>query len=225
MTSLARKIHDDLAPRPRAREVTTTTATVIALGEGGRVVARGPHGDVDASRAVSCLVAPAVGDLVTLADAGPEGAFVTAILRRTAEAPIAIAIDGDLDVRLASGRFRVAAQDGVDLVSADEVRVTGRRLDVKAEEGDVFVDRLAFLGRAVRAEIDRVKLVAQSLDGVFDRVTERVKRAYRRVEELDQLKAERIDYTADKTMALHAEHALVTADELVKVDAEQIHLG
>ena len=68
-------------------------------------------------------------------------------------------------------------------------------------------------------------LVTETLDSVLDRFSQRVKRSYRTVEETDQLKAERIDYTASSTMSLHGENALVTAEQLVKVDGEQIHLG
>ncbi len=45
------------------------------------------------------------------------------------------------------------------------------------------------------------------------------------MEELDQVKAEHIDYAASASMSLHAQNALVTAEELVKVDGEQIHVG
>jgi hypothetical protein len=96
---------------------------------------------------------------------------------------------------------------------------------VNAVEGSVVLQGLSFLGDVVRAEVDRVKLVAQTFDSVLERLTQKVQRSYRTVTETDQLRAERIDYTADKVMSLHAEHALVSADELVKVDAEQIHLG
>ncbi|MBW2454888.1 MAG: DUF3540 domain-containing protein, partial [Deltaproteobacteria bacterium] len=34
-----------------------------------------------------------------------------------------------------------------------------------------------------------------------------------------------IQHRAEKNYSLHGENALVTADELVKVDGEQIHLG
>ncbi len=225
MSNLARKIHDGVATRARGADVSETTASVVAIEHGGRVVVRTATGDLAADRAVSCLVAPEVGDLVIVANAGAAGAFVTAVLRRDTGAPPTLAVDGDLVVKLASGRFRVAAQDGVDLVSAGDVSVVGRRLDVNAAEGHIVVQRLAFLGDAVRAEVDRIKVLAQSLDSVFDRWSQRVKRAYRTVEETDQLKADRIDYTAAKTMSLHAEHALLTAEELVKMDADQIHLG
>ena len=50
-----------------------------------------------------------------------------------------------------------------------------------------------------------------------------MKRSYRAVEETDQLRAGQIDYVAKETLSLHGENALLTAEELVKVDGEQIH--
>ena len=52
-----------------------------------------------------------------------------------------------------------------------------------------------------------------------------VGRVRRTVEELDHVRAEQIDYAAKKTMSLHGDNAIVTANELVKVDGEQIHVG
>jgi len=52
-----------------------------------------------------------------------------------------------------------------------------------------------------------------------------MKRSFRTVEDIDQLKAKKIDYAAETTMALRAEHAVVHAEELVKVDGKQIQMG
>lgn len=224
MSNLARKIHNDLVGRGRADgPVTQETGRVLERRDGGFVI-RTASGDHQATRAVSCLVAPEVDDLVLLAVAG-VGAFVLAVLQRETGTPTAVEIEGDLYLRLKSGRFRVAAQEGIELVTAGAASVVAGGLDVNATEGNVVLQRLSFLGDVVRAEIDRVKLLATSVDSVLERLSQRVKRSYRTVEETDHLRAERIDYTADKTMSLHAEHTLVTAEELVKLDADQIHLG
>ncbi|HEY4116937.1 MAG TPA: DUF3540 domain-containing protein [Byssovorax sp.] len=220
MDNLARKIGGAAAD-----EVALETARVVAL-EGGALHVRLAGGEiVEAARGASCLVAPEEGDLVLAARSRREGAFVVAVLRRESDAPTTLALDGDVDLRLASGRLRIAAQDGVDLVTPRAVAVSAGTLDVNAVEARVAVQALALVSDAVRAEVDRVKLLASRVDSVIERVSQRVKRAYRRVEESDHVRAERIDYRAEKTMSLHAEHALVTADELVKMDAEQIHLG
>jgi hypothetical protein len=70
-----------------------------------------------------------------------------------------------------------------------------------------------------------VKTIASAIERVAERVTERVKRSYRFVEDADTLKAGRIDYAADSALTMRAKNAIVAAEELAKVDAEQIQLG
>jgi hypothetical protein len=98
-------------------------------------------------------------------------------------------------------------------------------VDVTATEGRVAVDRLSFFSSFVEAELGRARVLAATLDSVIERAHARLSRSYRVVTELDQVKAERIDYSARKTASIHAENTLVSAEELVKVDGEQIHLG
>jgi hypothetical protein len=221
MNNTVRKIRNDVV----LEQVSQETGRVLAIQEDGLLRVRTASGDHDARRAVSCLVAAEVDDLVLLARTPREGAFILAVLSREGDAATTLAVPGDLAVRVPDGRLTLAANAGVDLLSANEVAVTSSAVRVNAVEGSVVVQGLTFLGDVVRAEIDRVKLVAQTFDSVLERLTQKVQRSYRTVTETDQLRAERIDYTADKVMSLRAEHALVTADELAKVDAEQIHLG
>ena len=54
---------------------------------------------------------------------------------------------------------------------------------------------------------------------------ERVKRALRFVEDFEELRAGRIHYVARTLLTLHGRGAAVTADELVKVDGAQVHIG
>lgn len=225
MNNLARKIHNDVVPSPDVDRVVEETGRIVALRQDGAAVVRTATGEHEARRAVSCLVAAEVDDLVLVARSSREGAFVLAVLARDPAAGTTVAVAGDLDVRLTSGRLRVAAQEGVDLIVARDVNVAAGGLRVNAAEGHVVLQSLSFLGDVVRAEIDAVKLLAGRFDAVVERLSQRVQRSYRTVTETDQVRAQRIDYTAEKTMSLHAEHALVTAEELVKVDAEQIHLG
>jgi hypothetical protein len=225
MSNLARKIHNERVVGTELDRVVEETGRVLAIRGGGVLVVRTASGEHEAHRAVSCLVAAEVDDLVLLARSPLEGAFVLAVLRRDPSVATTVAVAGDLDVRLGSGRFRVAAQEGVELLSSRDVSVVAGGLRVNATEGHVVLQGLSFLGDAVRAEIDRVKLFANRFDAVLESFTQRAQRSFRTVAETDQVHAERIDYTAEKTMSLHGEHTLITADELVKVDGEQIHLG
>jgi len=53
----------------------------------------------------------------------------------------------------------------------------------------------------------------------------RVQRSTRFVEESDQIRAGDIDHRAESTLQMRAETMLMTADVVVRVDADQIHMG
>jgi hypothetical protein len=215
---------DNLARKLASGEVLEQTGTIVRQA-GALLRVRTADGDLSAKRAVSCLVQPEPGDRVLVACLPTGACYVLAVLEREPGVATSVAVDGDLQIQLAAGRFTVAAQQGVSLVSAKDMELVSAELDVHAVDGNVSLDRLTFLGRLVRAEVERVKLVAGSFESVLDRLSQRVKRAYRRVTELDQLRARNVDYEAEQAMSLHARNALVTAETLVKVDGEQIHLG
>jgi hypothetical protein len=190
-----------------------------------RVGERGATTEYEARRAVSCLLDPVLGDHVLLALLGDGSAFVLAVLERTEEGPATASLDRDLTLRVPGGALNLVAKDGIGIVSTGDVSITSAGVAVTAAEGTFSIDRLAVLGRQLLAEVANAKVVAGAVDTVLDRWVQKVKRAYRHVEEIDQVRAGRVDYAADKSMHLHAENALVTAEELVKFDGEHIHLG
>src|SRR5262249_51795939 len=157
-----------------------------------------------------CLVEPAQGDLVLCAVTPAGAVYVLAVLERPEGAPAILSTDGDMSIRLRDGRFAVAAQEGIDLVSGKDTQIVAGELKVTAASGSVAVSSLSFVSSLVRGEVDRIKVLAESVDSTLTRLYQRVKRSYRVVEELDQVKAERIDYEAKEHIQLHGKNALIT---------------
>ncbi|MCK6589641.1 MAG: DUF3540 domain-containing protein [Polyangiaceae bacterium] len=182
-------------------------------------------GTIEAKRAMSCMLDPAAGDRVLVALIGDGSAFVLAVLEREGDAPGTMSLDRDLTVELPAGRLSVVTGEGVAMASAGGVSVVAPSVDVKAVDGRIGVERLAIVGKHLLAELANVKVAAQVIDSIADRVRQNVKRAYKIVSELDQIKAQRVDWTAEKMMHLHGENTVMSADELVKVDGEHIHMG
>lgn len=216
MDNLARKYDPD----PVIQDVGTVTS-----GEGPTFSVRTALGILAAERAVSCLVEPRRGDRVLYGGSRREGFYILAILTRADGAAVALSAEGDLQIHLSNGRFVVAAQKGVELISPMDVSAVAGTVHVNAGEGKVSVESLSFFGSLFRAEIESIKLLAERVDSTVDRVTQRLKRSFRAIEESDQVRAAHIDYEAKNTMSLHAANAIVSAESLVKVDGEQIHVG
>ncbi|MGK3995281.1 DUF3540 domain-containing protein [Sorangium sp. So ce1024] len=218
-SNVARKIEPAARPEAATQEV----GRVVRAADGAFVVASGAA-ELEARRAVSCMVEPEADDVVLVSVVPGRGAYILAVLERQGR-DVSVVLDGDLRVKLPGGRFVVGAAEGVTIASGKEVGVVAGEVKVNARLGSLFVESLSYVGTAVQAEIERAKVKAAALDASVERVVERVKRVYRFVEELEQLRAERVDYVARKNMSLRGENTLVTAEELVKLDGAQIHLG
>jgi hypothetical protein len=183
-------------------------------------------GVVVSKRAFSCLVEPAPGDRVLVAVEASGRAYVLAVLERPGEsAKTTLRVEGDLEIQAPLGSCSIAAQEGVRIASPGEVSLTSGELHVNALRGKVVMEKLAFVGQWVHGEIGKLKVLADSVDSVVTRATQRVARSYRTVTEIDQVKAHQMDYTAKEQIRMHAKNTIVTSDNLVKVDGDQIHFG
>ncbi|MGK3985912.1 DUF3540 domain-containing protein [Sorangium sp. So ce136] len=204
------------------RETYLETGKVERVG--GMVEVRFMSGSCEARRAKSCLVAPEVGDTVLCA-IEPEGAFVLVVLEGSDGAPTKLVADGDVEVQARGGRVTLCASKGVDIVSGGDVAMTSAELHVRATKGSLGIDELRYFGRLVQAEVTKLALVAQQVDSVLTRLTQRAKRVFRFVEELDQTRAGTVDVRAQEMVALRGENTVISARVLAKVDGEQIHIG
>ncbi|WP_437957665.1 DUF3540 domain-containing protein [Sorangium sp. So ce119] len=188
------------------------------------VVVRLASGSYEARRAKSCLVTPEVGDKVLCA-IEPEGLYLLAVLEGREGAPTKLAADGDLEVQARGGQVAICASRRVDIASGGGVAVTGTEVHVRAAKGSVAVEELGFFGRLVQAEVAKVALVAQEVDSRLTRLTQRAKRVFRFVEELDQTRAGAVDLRAESMIGIRGENAVIAARVLAKIDGEQIHIG
>lgn len=214
-------IADHLLPEPRgifAEKGTVLEATAIGL------FVETPSGRFEAARAISCLVAPEPGDEVLLA-VPPEGSlYVLAVLARSSSAPISLRMDRDASLE-SEGTLRLSATSKVEIRSPGEVETVARKVSTRAVEGEMAIDRFAFISSVVSAHTREIKGVLGMVDTVLERLSQKMKRSYRYVEELDMTRAGQVDLRAKRSMSLHAQNTQLHAEQLVKVQADQIHLG
>jgi hypothetical protein len=215
---------DNLARALERDEAYLETGRVTG-SEGGLYRVETGCGMLEARRAVSCLVEPLPGDTVLVSQTASGGCHLLGILERQADAATNLAFEGDVELSSREGRLRVTAQEGIDLVSPGEAILVSGQLQVHAGEADVSVPRLSFLGTALQAQVETVKLFGKACDSVFERVSQSVRRSFRRVEELETLSAGQLNYVVKKLMSLRGKHSVITAEENVRIDGDKILMG
>lgn len=196
----------------------------VKLAEGGAFRVAAESGAVRAKRSFSCLVEPLPGDTVLVSRA-VSGCYILAILERHGDQHACIAFEGDADLRVKQGRLRVVAQEGIDLVSAKGTALVSPELSINSVQAEVSIQQLSFFGTFLEAQIEKIKLIGQACDSFFERVSQRVQRCYRRVEELEQLTAGQLNYRVKKLMSLRGKYSVLTAEEDVRIDGDKILMG
>jgi Protein of unknown function (DUF3540) len=178
---------------------------------------------VDATLAASCLVRPTEGDLVALLPVPTRGHFIVAILERASDEAIALSAPSGLTVSVSKGRFTVAAE-GIDLVAKD-IALHSHKTTVDAQSIRFSFREFAAFGAEVLLNADTFKLAGRFASAVFESVMHRAARSYRVISELEHMTGRQLSYTVSENVSLHGKNNLMTAEDLVKVDGKQIHVG
>jgi len=199
--------------------------TLVSSGEAGRYMVETEVVTVRARRAVSCLLEPEPGDEVLVSGPTPECVYVIAVLERRGVAPANIVFVGDTRLAVSGGSLSLKADGAVLVDSGERLALTSNAFTLRARQATMLIDRLNAVGKDLTASIGQVKLIGNLLESFVDRITQFAKNSLRVVEGADHVRSGVADYQAEQTMSLRGRQLLATAEELVKIDGGQIHLG
>lgn len=225
MTAVPARSPRDALFEPISRLTSPGTVSATLLSRDGRDAMIGHDGVTRHARiAFGCLIQPEPGDEVLTAAEGST-IWIMAVLERTSGAPARLWSAGTIDIVADGGDVSVSAKGQVSINAGASARVAAPEVEIHAGIGRFVIDELVQIGREARLLVDRIRGLGQAFEVFADHFLVRAKRATRQIEESDQLRAGTIDHRADGSLHLHAETAFVTADTVVRVDADQIHMG
>ena len=191
--------------------------TILRTQDDAFIVATA-DGECRCEQAVSCLVRPQPGDRVLLSQDSEEGSYVLAVLcHGDARQGTEIQFNGDVNIRVRRGSLGLAAEDAI--------QCTSEQYGVYAQSGEIAVARLSLLGRIIQWQTQKVLAVAESVEQVFGSLTQRLKSSQRFVEGHEDVQCGSSRQLVEETCSVQAKNINHTAEELVKVDGEQVHLG
>jgi Protein of unknown function (DUF3540) len=198
----------------------------VREAEGRNLAVNTQLGTLPAETAVSCLVRPGKGDTVLVSSDGAGGNFVLAVLTRPENGTTTeVNFEGDVIMRVQGGRLAVTADKELLLASQRDISMASETLAVHAQKGSVSITKLSYLGRKFTGQIKHMRIVAESVENTFRRLTQRLKDAFRFVEELEEVQSGSTRYVVEDTLTMHSQNAVHMAEEVVTINAQQVHLG
>ena len=221
------------AKRQSAPPSGISMAKVVASHSDDRheVVVAGDSRALACVRAASCLLVPAPGDTVMVAGPGDSEneneneLYLIAVVAQADARQAVLAVNGDLTLASRHGAVAVRSAGALELQSDTAVATRAPEWQLNAERGQCHVASLDYQGAEVRFSVLVSRFVGRACEVVLDRLHLLTRSSFRLTEDVEQVRAGQIDMQASGTLRLHANNTLVTSKELVKVDAEQIHMG
>jgi hypothetical protein len=205
---------------PAARD-----AVFHVLTRDGRDVRIARDGAVIAARvAFGCAVQPEQGDRVLTADDG-ETVWIVAVLERPTDLPARIFFEGDIAIMSARGDLSLHATNEINVDAGSRARIAAQEIDLHAGVAHFVLDELLQVGRRVNLYVAMLRSVGELVETFADHVLTRARHGSRFIEGSDQIRAGDIDQRAEGNMQLQARTQFITAETIVRVDAEQIHMG
>lgn len=213
--------HANASPMP-APSPNLEYGRVLAADKDGLTV-QASFGPVRAVRAVSCLVAPGLQDLVLLSVDMAGRAFVLAVLE--SDGRVELRVQGDASLSAEGGSLTLRADADIRLACPGELAAASGEVSVHAKQGSAVIERMSFLGRTLKSQVKRLRAVARDVEQIFGRFTQQSQESVRTVRAHDEVQAGSRRVLVEDLNALHARNHSVIAEEQVVVNAEQIHMG
>ncbi|MCX5590773.1 DUF3540 domain-containing protein [Alcaligenes endophyticus] len=150
--------------------------------------------------AASCLLQVNVGDTVLISGPDTERVYIIAVITQADATQACIRTSGALAIHSQS-------------------------LSLEAEQGHWKVEHLHYQGKKLHASLQTIKVLSRILENVVDRLRTMARCSVKVTKESEQLHVGTYSLKAEHKARLHSQFTSVTASELVKVDAKQIHMG
>lgn len=177
-----------------------------------------------AQPAASCLLAPEAGDRV-LVSRDPDGRhYVLSVLERSTS-PARLAFPGDVEIQAPHGKVRVIAHGDMDFLSGKRISHGARQVAVVAETADVAAKDMTLIGKKLTLRYDAIQTLAETIETVAGRLYQRLRSCFRRVEEVEDVKANRMQLSAREMLMLRGHYAQIRGERHVKITGEQVHMG
>ncbi len=169
-------------------------------------------------QAASCLLAPEIGDTVLFARSDDEKLWLLAVLERACPEHLAhISIQGDLNISTLGG--------SLTLNSEQQLALNSHTLQVKSTHGECAIGTMEYRGDEVNARLGIGRWIGERCESVWHTVTHLSQLMFRQVKQTEHVRAGQLDYQAQDYLRLHSRNTLITAENIAKIDSEQIHVG
>ena len=197
---------------------------LVIGGTADNWVIQSDMGTFKATKAISCLVAPEIGDRVLCVSRVSGERSILAILERKASTAVLLKFAQDLNIS-ASGSIRFTAAENLDIASRDKINLDTQELNQRATVARSIFSQFDITANEARQNYNKFQLMANYLEMVSDTSKQVMKNSFRMIASMESVSAGDLLHRISKRFTVQSRQASVLAEEDARVNAKRVHLG
>ncbi len=103
--------------------------------------------------------------------------------------------------------------------------MASQELNVAATKATLNIADLAAVGDRLTSNISKIRIFANTIDSVAERLSQRLKNSFRMIEGVDQTRAGDVLTSVKNLFSMRSRQSAILAKKDMKIDAERIHMG
>jgi len=177
------------------------------------------------ARALSCLVEPQIGDEVLISGPDRDRVFLLAIIARPENTTVTLSVTGDMAIRSEAGAVSVHSARLTHIHSNQAVKLTAPNHEQENDSAIMKIGQMNYLGKKLDAVVGSTDFFSNVIGLMSDSFKSVARLCFRHVKEVDHVRAQTIDYEAEKLTRVHGGYTTLTAQEVMKINGDQIHMS
>ena len=172
----------------------------------------------------SCLIKPAVGDIVMCVLNEEGDYYVSGIVDRKSTQSMVLNFTDDVTLS-SSGAINIHSSDSVTLSASESINCLSKKVLHKSDSAVVNYQGLILSGAVVLASYTTIRVFSQMINTISNQVMQKFKNYIRSTDELDQVKAQNMTRRVDGLYSMSSDNTVMLSKKDIKIDAEHIHMG
>lgn len=181
--------------------------------------------DWQCPQALSCLIEPQIGDEVLISGPDRNRVYLIAVISRSSHAAVSLQVQGDLAISSKTGTVSVHSATGTLIGSDTALELHAPRFEQTNDTAKITIEQMQYAGHTVEATVGRTTFFSNVIALMADRINSVARLCFRHVKEVDHVRAQSIDYEAEKLTRVHGGYTTLTAQDVMKINGDQIHMS
>jgi hypothetical protein len=176
-------------------------------------------------QALSCLIEPQVGDQVIISGPDHDRVYLIAVVSRSSDAPVSLKIQGDLAISSTTGSVSLHSATGTRIASDTTLALSSAHYEQTNDTAKLTIGQMSYASETLEATVGTTTFFSSIVSLMADRINSVARLCFRHIKEVDHVRAQTIDYEAEKLTRVHGGYTTLTAQDVMKINGDQIHMS